>query len=246
MPPTTTITVAPDAATPEQLARTARSCQDIGASVVRVRTGDPGPAPDPARLADTVTALRESTELVVQLATDRPEALDAGPDAVSVPLGADLLAVLHRQARERQVAPVYEAVDLDQLTALRRLLDAEGAPWSGRVHCELVLGAPGGLPGTTAALVAAVEQLPEGATFSATGLGPATLPVLLAALSAGGHLRVGRADTPGTGPGDPSRHDTQLVARAAGLARIAQRLPATPAETRALLGVAERRSAGVA
>lgn len=241
MPPTTTITVAPDTASPEQTARTARSCQDIGASVVRVRAGDPGP--DPARLADTVTALREATELLVQLTTDRPEALDADPDLVSVPLGATHAVELHRRAKELSIPSVYEVVDLDQLAVLQQLLDTEGPPVSGRVHCELVLGAPGGLPGTTAALVAAVEALPPGATFSATGLGPAALPVLFGALSAGGHLRVGRADAAESGP---ARHDTQLVARAAGLARIAQRLPATPDETRALLGVSGRRSAGAA
>ncbi len=255
MPPTTTITVVPAAVDPaapvppEQLVRTARSGRDVGASVVLVRgRADGGAAPDLARLTDTVTALRETTELVVQLSLDRLEALDADPDAVSVPLGAaeDFVVELHRQLRDRRIAPVYEVAELDQLTALRRLLDAEGPPGSGQLHCQLVLGAPGGLPGTTAALVAAVQRLPEGATFSATGLGPATLPVLLATLSAGGHLRVGRADTPAAGPGEPVRGDIQLVARAAGLARIAQRPPAPVDLTRALLGVAERRPAGVA
>jgi uncharacterized protein (DUF849 family) len=61
--------------------------------------------------------------------------------------------------------------------------------------------------------------------------------VLLAALSAGGHLRVGMEDTLTYGPGEPVRDNAQLVARAAGLARIAQRPPATPTETREVLGI---------
>ena len=62
--------------------------------------------------------------------------------------------------------------------------------------------------------------------------------MLLAALSAGGHVRAGAADSAGADPvaaGDPARADLQLVARAAGLARIAQRPPVSPAAARTLL-----------
>jgi uncharacterized protein (DUF849 family) len=99
------------------------------------------------------------------------------------------------------------------------------------------MGVPGGMPGTVQALVAAVQALPQGATFSATGVGRSSLPVMFAALSAGGHLRVGMEDTLTYGPGEPVRDNGQLVARAAGLARIAQRPPAAPDEVRALLGI---------
>jgi uncharacterized protein (DUF849 family) len=44
-------------------------------------------------------------------------------------------------------------------------------------------------------------------------------------------------DTLTYGPGEPVRDNAQLVARAAGLARIAQRPPAAPAETREVLGI---------
>jgi uncharacterized protein (DUF849 family) len=60
---------------------------------------------------------------------------------------------------------------------------------------------------------------------------------MLAALSAGGHLRVGMEDTLTYAPGEPVRDNAQLVARAAGLARIAQRPPITPSEARQLLGM---------
>jgi 3-keto-5-aminohexanoate cleavage enzyme len=61
--------------------------------------------------------------------------------------------------------------------------------------------------------------------------------VMLAALSAGGHLRVGMEDTLTYAPGEAVRDNAQLVARAAGLARIAQRPPLTTAEARAFLGI---------
>ena len=44
-------------------------------------------------------------------------------------------------------------------------------------------------------------------------------------------------DTLTYAPGEPVRDNAQLVARAAGLARIAKRPPLTPAEARAFLGI---------
>lgn len=278
MTATTMITVAPTGAettkadapalpvTMEELVRTARSCADVGASVVHVhvRDGDARPTLDLARLTDTVTALRESTDLVVQLSTggavtdpetDRLRVLDAGPDSASCTMGTvnfgsdvflnrwDFIVELHTRMRDREIVPEYEIFDLGQLSTLQRLLDRHGAPFGDHVHCDLVMGVPGGMPGTVQALVAAVQALPSGATFSATGVGRTTLPVLLAALSAGGHLRVGMEDTLTYGPGEPVRDNAQLVARAAGLARIVQRPPAPVDEVRALLGIRDRRPA---
>jgi uncharacterized protein (DUF849 family) len=65
---------------------------------------------------------------------------------------------------------------------------------------------------------------------------------MLAALSAGGHLRVGMEDTLTYAPGEPVRDNAQLVARAAGLARIAQRPPLSTDEARALLGISPDRT----
>jgi len=270
--PGTMITVAPTGAetakadapslpvTLDELVRTARACVDIGASVVHVhiRDADARPTLDLGLLKETVGALREATDLVVQLSTggavtdpeaDRLRALEAAPDAASctmgtVNFGADVflnrwefIVELHTAMREREIVPEYEIFDYGQLATLQRLLDRHGPPYGGHVHCDLVMGVPGGMPGTTHALVAAVQALPQGATFSATGVGRTTIPVMLAALSAGGHLRVGMEDTLTYGRGEPVRDNAQLVARAAGLARIAQRPPATSAETREVLGI---------
>jgi 3-keto-5-aminohexanoate cleavage enzyme len=93
------------------------------------------------------------------------------------------------------------------------------------------------MPGTLAALAACVAALPDGATFSATGVGRTTVPVMLAALSAGGHIRVGMEDTLTFAPGRPVRDNAELVERAADLARLAQRPPLSPPQARAMLGV---------
>src|SRR5213078_1681203 len=147
------------------------------------------------------------------------------------------------EMRDREIAPEFELFDFGHVATMTRLLDKHGAPYGGHVHCDFVMGVPGGMPGTAAALVAAMQALPPGSTFAATGVGRTSLPVMLAALAAGGHLRVGMEDTLTYAPGEPVRDNAQLVARAAGLARIAQRPPMPAEEARTLLGVKDRRGA---
>jgi uncharacterized protein (DUF849 family) len=103
------------------------------------------------------------------------------------------------------------------------------------------MGVPGGMPGNAATLVQAVSALPAGATWSATGIGRTSVPVMLAALSAGGHLRVGMEDTVSFARGRPVTGNAELVERAAALAGLAQRPPLRPDQARALLGVNGRR-----
>ena len=94
------------------------------------------------------------------------------------------------------------------------------------------------MPGTAAALIAGVAMLPAGATWSATGIGRSSLPVLFAALSLGGNLRVGMEDTLTYGPKRPVRDNAELVERAARLAAEAFRPAATLEQARAILGLA--------
>ena len=272
MSSSTLITVAPTGAesakadvpalpvTVEEVVATAKDCERVGAAVIHlhVRDTDTRQTLDLPRVREVVTAVRENTDLVVQLSsggavTDpfdaRLAVLDAEPDAASLTLGTvnfgrdvfsnpwDLIVELHTQMQQRGIVPEYEVFDLGQLATLARLLDKYGPPHGGHVHVDLVMGVPGGMPGTAQALTACLPFLPEGATFAATGIGRTSLPVMLAALSAGGHLRVGMEDTLTYAPGEPVRDNAQLVARAAGLARIAQRPPLDPAGARTLLGI---------
>jgi uncharacterized protein (DUF849 family) len=64
---------------------------------------------------------------------------------------------------------------------------------------------------------------------------------MFAALSAGGHLRVGMEDTVSFARGRPVTGNAELVERAAALAGLAQRPPLRPDQARALLGVNGRR-----
>jgi len=270
----TLITVAPTGAehaksdvpnlpvTLDELVQTAKDCERVGAAMIHVhiRGADARPTLDLQRLKDTVAALREQTNLVVQLSTggavtdpeaDRLRVLDAMPDSASCTMGTvnfgddvfmnrwEFVVELHKRMQDRGIVPEYEIFDIGQLASLRRLLDEHGLPAGGHVHVDLVMGVPGGMPGDTETLVAALRLLPQGASFSATGIGRTSLPVMLASLSAGGHLRVGMEDTVSYARGERVKDNAQLVARAAGLARIAQRPPLAIDEVRSMLKVAQ-------
>ena len=247
-----------------EIVDTAQRCQDAGAAMVHVHIRDDAHLPtlDLGRLRATVDALRESTDLVVQLSTggsvhdplaDRLKVLDAEPDACSLTMGTTnfgddvfsnpwpFITELYRLTQEREVVPEFELFDLGHVASLQRLLDRFGLPYGGRVHVDLVMGVPGGMPGTADALVAAVAALPREVTsWSATGIGRSTLPVALASLSKGGHLRVGMEDVLTLAKGVPVEHNAQLVERVVSLGRLAQRTPMTPAQARELLGTKRR------
>jgi 3-keto-5-aminohexanoate cleavage enzyme len=251
--------------TVEELVSTAKACEAAGAAVihVHVRDAETRPTLDLGYVRAALDAVRDSTDLIVQVSTggavtdsesDRLAVLDAGPDAASLTCGTvnfgvdvfmnrwEFIERLYLQMREREIVPEFELFDLGHVATMTRLLDKHGAPYGGHVHCDLVMGVPGGMPGTVQALVTCVAALPPGATFSATGVGRTTLPVMLAALSAGGHLRVGMEDTLTFSAGRPVRDNAELVERAAELARVALRPPLSPDEARAMLGVRQRRA----
>jgi uncharacterized protein (DUF849 family) len=244
------------------------ACEAAGAGLVHVhiRDDDARPTLELARLRDTVTALRERTTLVVQLSTGgavtdpfehRLRVLDAEPDSCSLTCGTfnfgdavfsnpwPFMVELYQRTQAMEVVPEFELFDLGHVAALHRLLDTYGAPYGGKIHCDLVMGVPGGMPGTPTALLAAVAALPVGASWSATGIGRTTLPVALAAVASGGHLRVGMEDTVTFAKGRPVENNAQLVRRAAELATLAQRPPMTTGEARALLNVKNRTPAAV-
>jgi 3-keto-5-aminohexanoate cleavage enzyme len=247
----------------DELVTTAKECEAAGAGVIHVhiRDAEARPTLDLGRLRDTVAAIRETTSLIVQLSTggavtdgfeNRLAVLDAGPDACSLTCGTvnfgdevfanpwPFIRRLYARTQELGVVPEFELFDLGHVATLHRLLDDLGAPAGGRVHCDLVMGVPGGMPGDAATLVSAVAALPAAATWSATGIGRTTLPVMLAAVAAGGHLRVGMEDTLSFARGRPVSGNAELVERAARLARLAQRPPMSPADSRQFLGITRR------
>jgi uncharacterized protein (DUF849 family) len=248
----------------EELGQAAVACRAAGAAMIHIHIRDDAGRPtlDLGRLREAVVVVREATDLIVQLSTGgavtdpfeaRLAVLDAAPDSCSLTTGTvnfgddvfsnpwPFVVELYQRTQALGILPEFELFELGHVAALNRLLDEYGPPAGGHVHADFVLGVPGGMPGSAASLLAGVAMLPAGATWSATGVGRTSMAVMLAALSLGGHLRVGMEDTLTYGPRRPARDNAELVERAARLSAEAFRPAATPDEARTILNLPVRR-----
>ena len=156
----TLITVAPTGAetaasdapalpvTLDGLVATAVACEAAGAALIHihVRDADARPSLDPARLADTVAAVREATDLVVQLSTGgavtdpyeaRLAVIDALPDSCSLTCGTvnfgsdvflnpwDFIVELYRKTQALKIVPEFELFDLGHVASPKGCLMVE-------------------------------------------------------------------------------------------------------------------------
>lgn len=104
-------------------------------------------------------------------------------------------------------------------------------------HFQFVLGVAGGLDATIRNLNFLYEMLPQGSTWSVTGIGKGHMPMLLGALALGADgVRVGLEDNVFLSPGEYATN-AQLVERAAKLAAQTGREIATPQQAREILGI---------
>jgi uncharacterized protein (DUF849 family) len=100
---------------------------------------------------------------------------------------------------------------------------------------SLIMGVLGGIPGTTRHLVQQVDNLPAGAHWQVIGIGARQWPLVAAAITLGGNVRVGLEDNLYVAPGQLARSNGELVARAAELVRLVGGEVATVGEAREML-----------
>jgi 3-keto-5-aminohexanoate cleavage enzyme len=102
---------------------------------------------------------------------------------------------------------------------------------------QFVLGVRGGSPPEVKQLQHMVEMLPGGAHWSVCGIGRAQLPLGMAAMAMGGHVRTGLEDNIWYRKGELAESNAQLVARVARITAELGRPLATPDQVRSLLGL---------
>ena len=238
--------------TPEEIAATARACEAAGAAMIHlhVRDAEHRPTLDAGLLKEWVAAVRDSSDLVVQLSTggsvhdpldQRLKVLDAEPDSCSLTMGTTnfgddvfsnpwpFVCELYQLAQERGVVPGVRAV--------RPRPGARADPAAGPLRPARRRQGPR-RPGDGRARRherydgRAGRRRPRPAgrattSWSATGIGRSTLAVMLASLSKGGHLRVGMEDVLTISRGVPVESNAQLVERAVAIGAAVQRTPMT-------------------
>ena len=102
---------------------------------------------------------------------------------------------------------------------------------------SLIMGVLGGIPGTTRHLVDQVDSLPPGSHWQVIGIGLNQWPLVAAAITMGGNVRVGLEDNFYLEEGKMAKSNGDLVEKATRLCRDLGRDVASVSEARAQLGL---------
>ena len=146
----------------------------------------------------------------------------------------DMLRAMAGRIRELGVRPELEVFDTGHLVNVKDLI-AEGLIDQPAL-IQLCMGIRYGAPDDPGTLMALVNQLPDGAVFSAFSIGRMQLPYVAMAVLAGGNVRVGLEDNLYAGPGEQATN-AQLVQRAATILGAINVRVLGPAEVRERLGL---------
>jgi uncharacterized protein (DUF849 family) len=142
--------------------------------------------------------------------------------------------------RSAGTKPEYEVYDVGHLYNLAHLADAGLVDFP--IHVQFVLGVLGANAATLEQLVhmhrTAVGLFGDRFTWCTAGVGyPAEFHLAAAALTMGGHVRVGLEDNLRVAGDRRAASNAELVEKALALARLLDRVPAGAVEARELLGL---------
>jgi uncharacterized protein (DUF849 family) len=185
----------------------------------------------------TWSSPEKRTEHVVRL---KPElcSLDVGSMNFGPRVFANMVPHVEemaRQIKDAGVKPELEVFELGHIRIANWLIEqglVEGTPLF-----QLCLGIPWGVPANSKNMLIMKEALPEGAIWSGFAIGSDSFPMVAQSALLGGNVRVGFEDNFYLGRGLPAQNNAQLVEKAVQILRSLDREPATPKETRDILGL---------
>lgn len=249
--------------TPAEIADDVYECWQAGAAVahLHMRNDEGKGTMSTEKFKETVNLIRARCDIVINLTTsgdleasDETRQAHLGvcfPEMASYDCGSmnwmhnsvflnhpKFLESLGSTMQRYQVKPEIEIFDAgmvyNSLYYLKK--DILKAP----LHYQFVLGAAGGSAATVENLVYLKSLIPQDATWGALGIGKAHVPIMLAAVALGGHLRVGMEDNVYYSHGQLAESNAQLVQRATDIVRISGGELALPDDAREILGLAKR------
>ena len=133
------------------------------------------------------------------------------------------------------VRPEMECFDAGHIGNTRPLIDM--GVLAPPYQFSLIMGVLGGIPGTTRHLVDQVDSLPQGSHWQVIGIGLNQWPLVAAAITMGGNVRVGLEDNFYVEEGKMAKSNGDVVEKATALCRDLGREVASVAEARVQLGL---------
>ncbi|MEQ6358858.1 3-keto-5-aminohexanoate cleavage enzyme [Thermoanaerobacter thermohydrosulfuricus] len=246
--------------TVEEIAREAESAYNAGASIIHlhVRYDDGTPTQDKERFRECIEAIKaRCPDVIIQPSTggavgmtseERLQPIYLQPEMASLDCGTlnfggdeifvnteNMIIEFVLKMNELSIKPELEVFDKGMIdTAIR--LHKKGyikAP----MHFNFVMGVNGGISGEMRDFLFLKESIPEGSTFTATGIGRYEFPVATMAILTGGHVRVGFEDNVYISKGVLAKSNGELVEKVVRIARELGKEIATPDEARKILGL---------
>ena len=250
--------------TPQEIARDVYECWKAGAAVAHLHMRDEQGkgTMDKAKFRQTVELIRSSgCNIILNLTTSgdlkatdetRMEHLiELKPEMASYDAGTmnwmhnslfinhpNFLENLGKVMLENDVKPEIEVFDAGMFYNAQYYI--KKGVIKGPGHYQFVLGAPGGTAATVENLVYLKGLLPEGATWSALGIGAGHLPILYATIALGGHVRVGMEDNVFYAKNRLAKSNAEFVERTVRVIKEANKEAASPDEARKILGLGLR------
>ena len=274
MSPPVAITVAPNGArrgkgdhaaiplTLAEIVAEARACRAAGASILHlhVREADGRHSLDAGRYRETMAAVREACDIVLQPTTERvgifapadmmrvqralaPEMITFNLQELLEPDGPEQVAAVRDFLAETAAAgtvPQYIVYSPEQLAVLRRWWEDGWLP-QAEPYVLVVLGRYAGSVSRPADILSYLPFLPERWRWGVCAFGREELACVVQAALAGGHCRVGFENNLTAADGTPLAGNAEQVGRLAGILGQLGFAVADPAAVRQTFGIARGR-----
>lgn len=250
MNPNTPVTV-------DEIVDNIKECAALGAAIAHIHVRDERgmPTSDRGIFKQVLNLLdKENVNVIRQLSTGarggtnsidwRGQMLDLNIQMASLATGSsnfpssvnantpELIEALALNMKGNGIKPEIEAFDLAMISNANRL--KKKGILEGPLHFNLVLNVPGSIEGTPKNLMYMVDSLPEGSTWTVTGVGRRHVQLITMAIAMGGHVRTGLEDIVEYENGIPATN-AMLVERVVRIANAVGRPIATPEDVREIL-----------
>ena len=213
--------------------------------IINLTTGYGGryvPRADNVRIADdSLSTLLPPMARVVHILAIQPELCSLDVGSLNFGEGVFMNSPAHLRTmadaiRSAGIKPEIEVFEAGHVRLAVRMI--EQGHLLAPAHFQFCLGIDWAMPATRDALVFMRSLLPEGATWSAFGIGRQQFPMVAEAVRLGGHVRVGLEDNLYLDAGVLAPDNAALVDKARAVIEAEGARVASPAEARQLLSLA--------
>lgn len=249
--------------TPKEIAEDVYKCYKAGAAIahLHMRDDEGKGTMDKEKFEETVKLIKEKCDIIINCTTSgdlnatdetrQAHLKSIKPEMASYDCGSmnwmnsglfinhpKFLEELGHTMQKYGVKPEIEIFDAGMI--YNALYYVKKGVLKDPIHYQFVLGAAGGTAATVENLVYLKSLIPEGSTWSALGIGKGHIPIIMATLALGGHIRVGMEDNVIYAKNQLAESNAQFVERAARLIKENGTEVATPDDARELLGLKRR------